>query len=166
MATWLVAVVQGLHMLFGIFWFGSVLTLVFVVAPVLGRAPQPGKQTFVAALERRIHRLLPPIAGMTIVLGILRGTVLGPINSLEVATSTAYGRTWLAALVLGIATLLLGARGMGGSFTRLAGLVLTADDAARAAYTAQLRQIRLVGYLTLTGFLGTFICMVLMRFGY
>ncbi|HEV2237682.1 MAG TPA: hypothetical protein VGR57_13555 [Ktedonobacterales bacterium] len=165
MPTWLVAAVQGLHMLFGIFWFGSVLTLMFVVLPALAREPQPGKQAFVAALERQLHRLLPVVAGMTILLGILRGTVLGAVTSLDAATGTAYGRTWLAALILGIVTLILGARGVGGGFTRLASLVLTVDDAARVAYAAQLRRIRLAGYLTLAGFLGTFICMVLLRFG-
>ena len=84
MPTWLVAVVQWLHVLFAIFWFGSVLALTFVVMPVLGREPQPGKQAFVGALERQVHRLLPPLAGMTILLGIVRGTVLGPVTSLQV----------------------------------------------------------------------------------
>ena len=37
MPMWLVGTVQWLHVLFGIFWFGAVLTLTFVVVPALGR---------------------------------------------------------------------------------------------------------------------------------
>ena len=166
MPVWLVGAVQWLHILFGIFWFGSVLTLTFVVLPVLARAPQPGKQTLVGALEQQLHRLLPPIAGTTILLGLLRGTLLGPVTSLEFALGTAYGRTWLAAFVLGVATLIFGARGIGGGFTQLAALTLTADGASRAAYDAQLRTVRAAGYVTIAGFLAIFTCMILMRFGY
>lgn len=166
MPTWLIGTVQGLHVLFGIFWFGSVLTLTFVVVPVLGRAPQPGKQTFVGAIEQRVHHLLPPVAGATILLGLLRGTIFGPITSFQAAFGTAYGRTWTAALVFSIATLIAGARGIGGGFTRLAAMVLTANDVSRTAYDTQLRKIGAAGYITIAGFLATFTCMILMRFGY
>jgi hypothetical protein len=158
--------VQWLHVLFGIFWFGAVLTLTFVVVPALGRAPQPGKQTLVGALQQRLHRLLPAVAGITILLGLVRGMILGPITSLQVAFDTAYGRTWTAALVFSIATLIIGARGIGGGFTRLATKALTADGASRANYDAQLQKVRVAGYLAIIGFLATMTCMILMRFGY
>jgi uncharacterized membrane protein len=166
MPTWLVGTVQWLHVLFGIFWFGTVLTLTVVVVPALGRAPQPGKQTLVGALQRRLHRLLPLVAGMTILLGVVRGTIMGPVTSLHVAFGTAYGRTWTAALVFSTATLIIGARGIGGGFIRLAAMELTADGAARAAYDTQLQKIEAAGYITIVGFLATFTCMILMRFGY
>jgi uncharacterized membrane protein len=166
MPTWLIGTVQWLHVLFGIFWFGAVLTLTFVVVPALDRAPQAGKQTLVGALQQRLHRLLPLVAGITILLGLVRGTILGPVNSLQVAFATAYGLTWTAALVFSIATLIIGARGIGGGFIRLAATALTADDASRAAYDRQLRKIRLAGYLAILGFLVTITCMILLRFGY
>jgi hypothetical protein len=165
MPTWLVGTVQWLHVLFGIFWFGAVLTLTFVVVPALGRAPQSGKQTLVGALQRRLHRLLPSVAGMTILLGFVRGTIMGPVTSIQVAFGTAYGRTWAAALVFSIATLIIGARGIGGGFIRLAAMALTADGTSRAAYDTQLQKIRLAGYLAIIGFLAIITCMILMRFG-
>jgi hypothetical protein len=166
MPIWLVGTVQWLHVLFGIFWFGVVLTLTFVVVPALGRAPQPGKQTLVGALQQRLHRLLPSVAGMTMLLGLVRGTIMGPVTSLQAAFGTAYGRTWTAALVFSIATLIVGARGIGGGFIRLTAKALTADGASRAAYDTQLQKIRLAGYLAIIGFLATITCMILMRFGY
>ena len=166
MPTWLIGAVQWLHVLFSIFWFGAVLTLTFVVLPALGRAPQPGKQTFVGALQERLHRLLPLVAGMTILLGVLRGTIMGPVSSLQLALGTAYGRTWTAALVFSVATLIVGARGIGGGFMRLATMAVTADGASRAAYNTQLQKIRLAGYLAILGFLAAITCMILMRFGY
>ena len=166
MSVWLVGTVQWLHVVFGIFWFGAVLTLTFGVVPALGRAPQSGEQTLIRVLQQRIHRLLPPIAGITILLGLVRGTIIGPVTNLQAAFGTAYGRTWTAALVVSIATLIVGARGIGGGFTRLAAMELTADRASRTAYDTQLQRIRLAGYLAITGFLAIITCMILMRFGY
>ncbi|HEX9067828.1 MAG TPA: hypothetical protein VF807_03590, partial [Ktedonobacterales bacterium] len=166
MPTWLTGTVQWLHVLFGIFWIGSVLSLTFVVVPALGRAAQPGKQTFVGMIQQRVHQLLPPVAVATILLGLLRGTIFGPVTSLQVVLGTAYGLTWTAALIFSIATLIAGSRGMGGGFIQLATMVLTASDESRAAYDAQLRKIRVAGYITIAGFLATFSCMILMRFGY
>jgi hypothetical protein len=165
MPTWLVGTVQWLHVLFGIFWFGAVLTLSFVVVPALSRAPQAGKQTFVGVLQERLHRLLPLVAGITILLGVVRGTIMGPVTSLQIAFGTAYGWTWTAALVFSIATLIVGARGIGGGFTLLATMAVTAEDASRLAYNTQLQKIRLAGYLAIIGFLATITCMILMRFG-
>lgn len=166
MPAWLVGAVQWLHVLFGIFWFGVVLTLTFVVVPALSRAPQPGKQTLVGVLQQRLHRLLPAVAGMTILLGLVRGTFMGPVTGLQVALGTAYGWTWTAALVFSIATLIIGARGIGGGFIRLATMALTDDGASRAAYDTQLQRIRLAGYVAVVGFLAIITCMILMRFGY
>jgi hypothetical protein len=166
MPTWLIGTVQWLHVLFGTFWFGSVLTLTLVVVPALGHAAQPGKQMFVGMIQQRVHQLLPPVAVATILLGFLRGTIFGPITSLRAAFATAYGLTWTAALVISVATLMAGARGMGGGFTHLAAMALTVSDESRAACDAQLRKIKVAGYLTMAGFLAIFTCMILMRFGY
>src|SRR4029079_6901884 len=55
-----------------------------------------------AALGVRGIAVYRVVAPLIIVLGFLRGTVFGPIKNLD-ALTTAYGITWLVALVVTIA---------------------------------------------------------------
>jgi putative copper export protein len=43
---------------------------------------------------------------VTIALGLVRGTLLGPIQSIDFLFGTAYGRTWLVALVAALYALI------------------------------------------------------------
>jgi len=124
------------------FWFGSAIFSV-----VMGG--QPAVQ---AALERdgRTKRLVPrlfiafPVAiFIGIAAGTLLGTVFGPIKSMGVLFGTAYGLTFLAAMVLALVALLSGPGG------------------APREWKQRLLNLH-VGELALVG---AFTCMVLMHYG-
>ena len=96
---WLQLAVQWLHVFLGVFWFGSTLYVDFVLIPGLqtltpGKAREAG-----AAVGAQGVKVILPVAVLTILLGVIRGTVFGPIKSLE-ALGTIYGITWLVALEL------------------------------------------------------------------
>lgn len=95
-------VVQWLHVLGGIFWFGGTLFMNFVVIPGV-RVMSPGAQKEFGNAVGKTGQIVRPIAYATIVLGILRGTVWGPIKGTDTLFGTAYGITWLVALVIAVA---------------------------------------------------------------
>lgn len=77
--NWLVFVVQWLHVLGGIFWFGGTLYVTFVLIPALRRGPPEYAREVSRNLNRQAERVILPVAVITIALGFLRGTVFGPI---------------------------------------------------------------------------------------
>jgi uncharacterized membrane protein len=109
MPLWSLAAVQWLHIASGITWIGSAVALDAVVWPVLLRTPASQAR----ALYESVLRVITPLAGVagaaTILLGILRGTVFGPITSGGALLGTAYGVTWLVALGLSILVVAEGA---------------------------------------------------------
>ncbi len=96
------------------------------------------------------------MAPVVLLLGIVRGTVFGPINSLDMLFGTAYGITWLVALLTTLALIYNGARHLGPSYV---GLKDAPDFPAAVARLQRLARID-VGL-----FLVVFTCMILMRFG-
>lgn len=103
-------------------------------------------------------RVIPPVAGLAILLGFLRGTVWGPINGPNAVFNTGFGRWWLIALLLAVLTFAWGQRLTGPS---AASISLANDDADRVVRTQ--RTLRLAS-LELIGFVGIFSMMILMRF--
>lgn len=101
---WIVVVVQWLHVLLGILWFGTVLVLDVIVLPAINRLPMIAQRDVSSAIEARATPLFKVVVPAVVVLGIIRGTVLGPIDGLDSLFGTAYGLTWLAALAATIAT--------------------------------------------------------------
>ena len=165
---WLVFVVQWLHVILAVLWFGSVLYSDFVLIPALNTLPLTTQRTVGAAIGVRANRIIPPVAGLVILLGIVRGTVLGPIKSLDALTS-AYGLTWLLALALAAATFMYGVRVIAPSLERLAAIpdseALNADGTASAKLTAIIAEVKRHVLLELVLFVVIFTCMILMRFG-
>jgi hypothetical protein len=100
--------------------------------------------------------VLPGVAGLVVLLGILRGTVFGPIDSIDALFGTAYGLTWLVALVVSIGLVIHGARSLGPA---IEGLGAAADFPRAAA------RVRRLATADLAGFAVVFTCMILMRFG-
>jgi hypothetical protein len=152
------AIVEGLHMLFAIFWFGGTMWVNFVLGPASARMSQAAAGELGAQVGIQAARVTPAVAGLAILLGFLRGTVWGPINSLSAVFNTGYGRWWFIALVLAILTFGWGQRLTGPS---AASIALARDDAERVARTQ--RTLRLAS-LELIGFFGIFSMMILMRF--
>jgi hypothetical protein len=98
----------------------------------------------------------------------MRGTVFGPIKSLEVL-GTTYGITWLVALVAAIATLYWGLRVLTPAIDKLNAIpdseTTQADGTMSPRLAAIIDDIQRKGVLELIGFFVIFTCMILMRFG-
>ena len=108
----MVLVLQWLHVLFGIFWFGSQMYLDSSVRPAIALLPVDGQAIMGRGLGQGMARRITVVTSTgTVLLGILRGIVGGVLDILD----TAYGRTWLAALAIGVFMVLsIYTRGYGG----------------------------------------------------
>ena len=92
---WLVFAVQWLHVLFAILWFGNSLTLATITIPAISRLPLVRQQDIGAQLGERGTRVFDIVAPAVIILGVLRGTLFGPIRDANGLFGTAYGlRSW------------------------------------------------------------------------
>jgi uncharacterized membrane protein len=154
--NWVQFAVQWLHVLLGIFWFGYSLAVYFLVAPALVSMPEAAQRDTWGRLGALAARVLPGVTGLVVLLGILRGTVFGPIKSLEDVFGTAYGVTWLVALVVTIGLIVHGARFLGPATVALR----DAPDFEKAS-----ARVRRLATADLAGFAVVFTCMILMRFG-
>jgi putative copper export protein len=154
--NWLQFGVQWLHVLLGILWFGYALSMHFLISPPLMKLPEAQQRDAFFRLGEIGPRVFPIVAGLVILLGIVRGTVFGPIQSLDALFGTAYGWTWLVALITTVALVVNGARNVGPTTVALKD---TPDFAGTVA--------RLQRYSTIDIglFLVVFSCMILMRFG-
>ena len=163
--NWAVVIVQWLHVLFAILWFGQSLSLATITIPALSRLPLVRQQEIGAELGKQGVRVIDIVGPAVIVLGVLRGTVFGQIKSADDLFGTAYGLTWLVALVLAIATFLWGRFVIVPSTRLLSQAPVNPDGSPTAELDAALRKAKGVTVLELIGFLAIFTCMILMRFG-
>jgi len=166
---WPVFIVQWLHVFFAIFWFGAVLYSDFILIPAIQSLPLPKQREFGSAVGARAVRVILPVSGLVILLGIVRGTLFGPIKSLDVLTST-YGLTWLFALVAAIATFFWGYRVITPAIERLnevsEGEATLPDGTPSPRLAAIIADIKRKTLLELVGFFLIFTAMILMRFGF
>ncbi len=162
---WVVFSVQWLHILLAILWFGNSLSLATITIPALNRLPLVRQQEIGAELGVQGLRVIDVVAPAVIVLGFLRGTVLGQIQTVDTLLGTAYGLTWLVALVVAIATFLWGRYVLVPSTQRLTTAPVAADGSATPELKDALTRAKLLTVLELVGFLVVFTCMILMRFG-
>ena len=100
--NWLTVAVHWLHVLFAVTWFGGHIARVLLVEPVVRTLPEAAQEQFNASVGRRATRLYVPVIVGVGVTGILRGTVFGPIRSLDILLGTTYGISFLAAVALGL----------------------------------------------------------------
>jgi uncharacterized membrane protein len=162
---WLVVAVQWLHVLLGIFWFGTSLSLDLIVIPAINRLPIVKQREIASLIGARASPIFRIVVPAIVVLGFLRGTVFGPIKTIEFAFTTAYGITWLVALVVTIGVWIWGLTILEGALRALDATPLASDGSATPEVEAATNRVkRLVG-LELLGFMVIFTCMILMRFG-
>ncbi len=152
----LLAVLQWLHVFFGIFWFGSVLTMDFIVVPAIQSVPPAVRQAFGGALAKRAPMVITQVAGTTILLGLVRGIASGVLGVL----GSPYGLTWIASFVLGVGLMVFGLR-----------VMTPAADKVRLAgqgpdFEAALARIKRLSISELGGFIVILVFMIAMRFGY
>jgi len=152
----LTVVVHWVHVIAGLVWAGGLAFMVAALWPALVRRPSEARALF-AAVAPFAGRLMRAAGPLVLVLGVLRGTWLGPVRSWHALVGTAYGRTFLAATVLTFALAAYMGAVRGQFETRVWDGAALAPGAA-----AYLRRTRAV---TLAGLAGIVACMVLMRFG-
>jgi uncharacterized membrane protein len=162
---WLTFGVQWLHVLLGIVWFGYSLALAVFFIPAISRLSIPAQRDIGAALGDRATPIIDVIAPTILVLGIIRGTLLGPIDSVDDVFGTAYGITWLVAAITIVAVFLWGRFVIIGAVRKLAVAPLTADGGPTPELDTALDRAKQVTVLELLGFFVIFTCMILMRFG-
>jgi uncharacterized membrane protein len=107
-----IVVLQWLHVLFGVFWFGSQLYFDLTVRPAAARLDEAARVEFDRQTGTGRARQITVVAATgTVLLGFLRGVVGGVVDVL----GTPYGITWLAALGIGTFMMLsVWTRGFGG----------------------------------------------------
>ena len=162
---WVVFVVQWLHVLLAILWFGNSLSLAAVIIPALNRLPLVNQQQVGAVLGERGVRVFDVVGPAVIILGLLRGTVFGQIRDANALFGTAYGLTFLVALIVATATFLWGRYVIVPATQVLAKAPVNPDGTPTAELDAALERAKRVTVLELIGFLVVFTCMILMRFG-
>ena len=152
----LLAALQWLHVLCGIFWFGSVLTADFIVLPTVRSLSPDVQRTFLRAFIVQSPRTVTVIGGMTILLGVVRGIAGGVLSDLW----SAYGLTWLTAFIVGSSLLFLGTRILTPAARRLMDLPQGPQFESAMAHVKRLTLAELAGFLVILGL------MMAMRFGY
>ena len=162
---WVTVAVQWLHILLGIIWFGNALVVALILIPSLNPLPIPTQREVGGRYGERATRLFNVIGPAVIALGIVRGTLFGPLKTVDDVIGTAYGITWLVALVAAVAVFLWGKFAIGGALDRMNAATLNPDGTATAELDEATSRVKVVASLELLGFIVIFTCMILMRFG-
>ena len=162
---WVVGGAQWLHVLLGIIWFGNSLVVAAILIPSLNPLPILTQREVGSRYGERATRLFNVLVPAVIALGVVRGTLLGPIKDVEDVVGSTYGITWLVALVAAIATYLWGRIVINGALRRMNEAPVNADGTATVQLEAETARVKLVVVLELVGFVVIFTCMILMRFG-
>jgi hypothetical protein len=97
---WVTFAAQWLHVFLGIVWFGYSLALAIFFIPAISHLPITTQREIGASLTKRAVPIIDVIAPAILILGVIRGTLLGPIDSVGEVFTTAYGLTWLVAAVM------------------------------------------------------------------
>jgi uncharacterized membrane protein len=162
-------IVHWLHVFCAIFWFGGTLFLDFVIIPAIIPLPISQQRSFSTRISKIATSIVTPVATLAILLGLVRGTVFGPVRSLEFLFGTPYGITFLIGFVLAIGTYLWGLLVTARQGLRLNQIPVDeqalAEGKLPVEFTKQLELVRRVAMLELLGFFAVFTCMVLMHFG-
>lgn len=165
----IVLVIQWLHVLLGIFWFGGSLYLNFMVVPVVLSLPLGQQREVAIPLGARSNQVLPLVAILVILLGLLRGTIWGPVHTFTFLFGTTYGVTFLTSLLVASGVELWGHFVTGKAAAQLNTFplaeVMKPESAVTLAFNAQVQRVKLFALVELLGFFIIFTCMILMRFG-
>lgn len=155
---WLVSV-QWLHVALAILWFGGSLYITLILIPALQALSREKQQEVAARISPATTRVLRPVAILVILLGFVRGTFLGRLHSVQDVFGSAYGVTWLVALIAAIALFAFIETIFDPDVRRLN----TAKS--EVEYDTTLKRVQVFAVIELLGFFAIFTCMILMRFG-
>jgi uncharacterized membrane protein len=101
--------VEWLHIASGILWVGGYAFATFIVWPALLKRPAPEAIAMFDTINKPISTLLGGSAQGVFWLGLIRGTVYGPIKSFDVLTQTPYGHAFMGAIVVTIVAIVISA---------------------------------------------------------
>jgi len=116
--NWGQFIIQWLHVGLGVLWFGTVLYNATILIPAISRLSLPRQREIGRAIGEQGFKVIRPVAGAVILLGIIRGTFFGPIKGFEDLT-TAYGITWLVGLAFAIGAYMWAERMVGPALDRM-----------------------------------------------
>ncbi len=151
-------VVQWLHVIVSIFWFGSVMFSDFVLMPGIGRMTPVAQLEFGVNVGSRVARFMTPAALLSIALGVVRGLFFGDIKSVDALFGTTYGLAWSAALVAAIATFAWG------MFVITPAVENLSRSTSPEATTTLIARVKRLVMAELVGFLVVFTLMIVMHF--
>jgi len=132
------------------------MTAHIVAFPAFQYISPATRRSIIEAFAARYGRLVGAVAGLTILLGILRGLTSGVLNMV----TSPYGLTWTAAIVLGLGIAAFEAIRISPTVGKL---IATSDAGQIEALDDRLASY---GKIHLGGFLVIFSLMIAMRFGY
>jgi hypothetical protein len=95
--------------------FFLILSLV-LLWPTLLRLPVKPAQATNALIARFVSAVMATSGSLVVLLGIVRGTLLGPIKSFSFLFGSSYGITWLVALAVSVILIIWG--GLVGMYRR------------------------------------------------
>lgn len=128
-----------------------------VIGPAMLRCGPTAQAEAGDRLARQAVSVTRPIAMLTIIFGVLLGTVFGPLKHWSDVWGSAYGVYYAIALVLSIAVYLWGQL-----FTARTALTVAATPESER--TTVVRRVIMQSGIELLGLLAIFTCMVLMHF--
>ncbi len=149
----------------GILWFGYSLSLAVIMIPAINRLAVSRQREIGKYLGERGESVIDFVGPAVIVLGFIRGTLLGSCTPRSDVLGSGYGLTWLVGLLAATGTFLWGKFVIGGALDAMNQVPLGADGKATPELVAATDRVKLVVVLELAGFLIVFTCMILMRFG-
>jgi len=149
--------VQWLHIVAGIVWAGGVAFFALVVWPALLTRPPAEARALYTGMERFAGPVLGTAGGLSILLGILRGTWLGPVQSWDAWWGTRYGQLMTVAFLVVFALLVYGGYMRRRMDTRVFNEGQWHPGAARFIWRSSV--------ITLAGLGVVLACMVMMRVG-
>jgi uncharacterized membrane protein len=153
---WIQSIVLFIHVLGAIFWFGSGLMLQFFLIPALRGMPFEAQHPWLQALTANYSRIIGPVGGLTVLFGIVRGLLTGVLGLLN----TPYGITFVAAFVLAVPVIIVGARFIGPTAGKLAAAGTRDEVDTLAAQMSRYGRIEAGGMLVMLAL------MVAMHAGY
>ena len=143
---WFIYAIQWLHVLCGTFWLGGALYGNFVVIPAIGTLPVEVQRKVAKPLGAMGNKVMVPAALLVMIFGLLRGTVFGPVRSLDFLLGTAYGLTFLISFLAASATFIWGTFVMARTFESLNAIpleeVVLADGTLAPASAALIRRAK------------------------
>lgn len=150
--------VQWLHLIAGLLWVGGHVVAGYLLPRAMLDKPAPAARAVYDPFNRVLRPLLIAAGVTVVVAGVLRGTLFGPVQSLDFAFGTPYGLTWLVALALTVTLMVHAGRWQ----QQLPELIWNGELRGPEAQARVDRH----GLMELTLFAGVLVCMVLMRFGF